>query len=85
MFLGAATGRYMTKVALKNLRKTIISGGGFKPIHREKGEPGVGGALDDRVGFMVRVLLPEDFEEETQEERLGMVDGDHRKKLWLAK
>ena len=83
--LGSRTGRILTQAGLKKLRKSIVGGGGFKPIHRDKKKEGIGGALDDRIGFMVRVLLPEDHEEETTEERLGMVDGDHRKLLWLEK
>ena len=86
LFLGAATGRVLTEAGVKKLRKSILTGGGFKLIKPEDPKE-VGGALDDRFSFMVRILEEKDIPEgkagEGGEERLGMIDGDHRKLLWL--
>ena len=43
------------------------------------------GGLEDWVQMMVRVLLPDDTQAEPKVEKLGMVDGDHRKGLFDKK
>ncbi len=77
-FVGSSYGRLLTDRGVRKLKKQIESAGGYKPIKDH-------GGLEDWVPFMVRILLQSDHNEETEEERLGMVDGDHRKTLFMQK
>ena len=76
--IGSQYGRLLTERGMKKLDKQIRSAGGYMPISEK-------GGLEDWVQMMVRVLLPDDTQADPKVEKLGMVDGDHRKGLFDKK